>query len=588
MESGKIVLIYIVFGCAWIYLSDTALNWLVLDPEIITKIAIFKGLLFIIFTSALLFFLIARLSDKIKQSTNALRESEERLQFLVKNVSDSLVIINADGSQRYVSPAAEKITGFPVAELEGRTLGTLIHPDDMKDIRAAWSEAVEYPEKTVTVQYRHIHKTREWVFFEAVAQSFLTEPAINGIIACVRDITERKKVEEETKKLQIQLAQAQKMESVGRLAGGVAHDFNNMLGVILGHTEMALDQVDPVQPFVTNLQEINKAARRSADLTQQLLAFARKQTVAPKLLDLNETVEKMITMLRRLIGEDIKLTWLPGKNLKPVKMDPTQLDQILANLCVNARDAISEMGEVTIKTGSTVLDKAYCAEHPGFIPGEYILLVVSDNGYGMNPETLSLLFEPFFTTKELGKGTGLGLATVYGIVKQNNGFVDVHSELEKGTTFRIYLPPQHTFNADRVPKENGAKPAERGHETILLVEDELMILNMTTTMLRHQGYKVLPAATPGQALLLAREHAGQIHLLMTDVIMPEMNGRDLARNMFSLYPNLKCLFMSGYTADVIAHHSVLDAGVHFIQKPFILRHLTAKIREVLDKNSLAE
>jgi PAS domain S-box-containing protein len=588
MESGKIVLIYIVFGCAWIYFSDTALNWLVLDPEIITKIAIFKGLLFIIFTSALLFFLIARLSDKIKQSTNALRESEERLQFLVKNVSDSLVIINADGSQRYVSPAAEKITGFPVAELEGRTLGTLIHPDDMKDIRAAWSEAVEYPEKTVTVQYRHIHKTREWVFFEAVAQSFLTEPAINGIIACVRDITERKKVEEETKKLQIQLAQAQKMESVGRLAGGVAHDFNNMLGVILGHTEMALDQVDPVQPFVTNLQEINKAARRSADLTQQLLAFARKQTVAPKLLDLNETVEKMITMLRRLIGEDIKLTWLPGKNLKPVKMDPTQLDQILANLCVNARDAISEMGEVTIKTGSTVLDKAYCAEHPGFIPGEYILLVVSDNGYGMNPETLSLLFEPFFTTKELGKGTGLGLATVYGIVKQNNGFVDVHSELEKGTTFRIYLPPQHTFNADRVPKENGAKPAERGHETILLVEDELMILNMTTTMLRHQGYKVLPAATPGQALLLAREHAGQIHLLMTDVIMPEMNGRDLARNMFSLYPNLKCLFMSGYTADVIAHHSVLDAGVHFIQKPFILRHLTAKIREVLDKNSLAE
>jgi PAS domain S-box-containing protein len=588
MESGKIVLIYIVFGCAWIYLSDTALNWLVLDPEIITKIAIFKGLLFIIFTSALLFFLIARLSDKIKQSTNALRESEERLQFLVKNVSDSLVIINADGSQRYVSPAAEKITGFPVAELEGRTLGTLIHPDDMKDIRAAWSEAVEYPEKTVTVQYRHIHKTREWVFFEAVAQSFLTEPAINGIIACVRDITERKKVEEETKKLQIQLAQAQKMESVGRLAGGVAHDFNNMLGVILGHTEMALDQVDPVQPFVTNLQEINKAARRSADLTQQLLAFARKQTVAPKLLDLNETVEKMITMLRRLIGEDIKLTWLPGKNLKPVKMDPTQLDQILANLCVNARDAISEMGEVTIKTGSTVLDKAYCAEHPGFIPGEYILLVVSDNGYGMNPETLSLLFEPFFTTKELGKGTGLGLATVYGIVKQNNGFVDVHSELEKGTTFRIYLPPQHIFNADRVPKENGAKPAERGHETILLVEDELMILNMTTTMLRHQGYKVLPAATPGQALLLAREHAGQIHLLMTDVIMPEMNGRDLARNMFSLYPNLKCLFMSGYTADVIAHHSVLDAGVHFIQKPFILRHLTAKIREVLDKNSLAE
>jgi CheY-like chemotaxis protein len=205
----------------------------------------------------------------------------------------------------------------------------------------------------------------------------------------------------------------------------------------------------------------------------------------------------------------------------------------------------------------------------------------------MAAETLSLLFEPFFTTKELGKGTGLGLATVYGIVKQNNGFIDVDSELEKGTTFRIYLP-QQTFSIDKVPKDNAINQAERGHETILLVEDELMILNMTTTMLGHQGYKVLPAATPGQALLLAREHAGRIHLLMTDVIMPEMNGRDLARNLFSLYPNLKCLFMSGYTADVIAHHSVLDAGVHFIQKPFILRHLTAKIREVLDKNSLAE
>jgi PAS domain S-box-containing protein len=581
-ESGKIVIIYALFGFAWIYLSDQALNWLVNDQEIITQIAIFKGLLFIVFTSILLFFLISRLSDKIKQSTDALRESEERLQLLVKNVSDSLVIVNADGSQRYVSPAAERTTGFSVAELEGRSIDTVIHPDDMKNVRAAWDEAVQNPDKTVTVQYRHIHKTQQWVVFEATAQSFLDEPVINGVIASVRDITDRKIVEEENKKLQTQLTQAQKMESVGRLAGGVAHDFNNMLGVILGRAEMALDQLNPTQPLYTDLQEISMAAKRSADLTQQLLAFARKQTVAPKVLNLNKTVEKMITMLRRLIGEDINLVWLPGRNLRPVKMDPSQIDQIMANLCVNARDAISDMGVVTIKTDSVSLDDNYCAAHAGSLPGEYVLLSVSDNGDGMDREILPLLFEPFFTTKGTGKGTGLGLATIYGIVKQNNGFINVESELGKGTTFEIYLPP-YEGNILNAPKENDVKQAERGHETILLVEDEPMILNMATTMLKRQGYKVLPASSPGDAICLAREHAGEIHLLMTDVVMPEMNGRDLAQKLVFIIPNLKCLFMSGYTADVIAHHSVLDEDVHFIQKPFRLKDLTAKVRETLDK-----
>jgi PAS domain S-box-containing protein len=584
-ESVKIVIIYILFGCAWIYLSDKALNWLVRDPEVITKISIFKGLFFIIFTSVLLFFLTSRMSGKIKQSTNALMESEARLQLLVKNASDALVIVNADGSQRYVSPAAERITGFSVAELEGRQLETLIHPDDMNDVRATWREAVEHPDKTVTVPYRHIHKLQEWVFFEATAQSFLHEPAINGVIASVRDITERKRAEEENSKLQEQLTQAQKMESVGRLAGGVAHDFNNMLGVILGHAEMALEQLNPTQPLYTNLQEISMAAKRSADLTQQLLTFARKQTVAPKVLDLNKTVEKMITMLRRLIGEDINLVWLPGENIRPVKMDPSQIDQILANLCVNARDAISaisDMGEVTIKTDLVTFDESYCAAHAGYLPGEYIQLSVNDNGNGMDRETLPLLFEPFFTTKGIGKGTGLGLATIYGIVKQNNGFINVESEPGKGATFDIYLPP-YDGEIPKTPKEDIANQTERGHETILLVEDEPMILNMTKTMLKHHGYKVLHAASPFDAIFQAKEHAGEIHLLITDVVMPEMNGRDLAEKLVPIVPNLKCLFMSGYTADVIAHHSVLDKGVHFIQKPFSLKDLTAKVRETLDK-----
>ncbi len=579
-ESAKIVFIYALFGCAWIYFSDTAVNWLVHDPEMITSIAIFKGLLFIVCTSILLFFLIARLSGKINESTTALRESEERLRLLVKNASDSLVIINADGRQRYVSPAAERITGFPITELEGKSLDMLIHPDDLQNVKDAWNEAIAFPEKTVTVEYRHIHKTREWVFIETTAQSFLTEPAINGGIASVRDITERKKVEEENEQLQTQLAQAHKMESIGRLAGGVAHDFNNMLGVILGHTEMALQGLNPTNPLFTNLQEINTAARRSADLTRQLLAFARKQTVAPKVLNLNNTVQEVITMLRRLIGEDINLIWLPGENLPPVKIDPTQIDQILANLCVNARDAIADMGDVTIKTEAATFDESYCAAHVGYNPGEYVLLEVSDTGCGMDSETLTLLFEPFFTTKEIGRGTGLGLATVYGIVQQNKGFIKVLSEPGQGTTFKIYLP-RHTSPTELLAKEETEHMTEHGHETILLVEDELMILNMTAAILKQHGYNVLTAATPGEAIQLAGEHAGAIDLLMTDVVMPEMNGRALAEHLLILSPNLRCLFMSGYTADVIGHHSVLDEDVHFIQKPFTLKDLTAKVREVL-------
>jgi PAS domain S-box-containing protein len=398
------------------------------------------------------------------------------------------------------------------------------------------------------------------------------------------DITERKRAEEEKGRLEGQLLQAQKMESVGRLAGGVAHDFNNMLGVILGHTEMALEQVDPGQPLHDDLTEIRKAAERSADLTRQLLAFARKQTVAPKVLDLNETVEGMLNMLERLIGENVHLTWQPEADLWPVKVDPSQIDQILANLCVNARDAIADVGKMTIETGNIVFDEAYCASHAGFVTGEHVLLAVSDDGSGMDKETQSHLFEPFFTTKGMGKGTGLGLATVYGIVKQNNGFINVYSEPGQGTTFKIYLP-RHVGKAGQARTQGAAgpaRPALRGQETILLVEDEPAILKLTTMMLVRQGYTVLAASTPGEATGLAREHAGEIHLLMTDVVMPEMNGRELAKNLLSIYPHLKRLFMSGYTANVIAHRGVLDEGVYFIQKPFSRKDLAAKVREALD------
>jgi len=519
--------------------------------------------------------------DARKKTEAALVDSEERLRFLVQHSSDSLVIIGVDGSQRYVSPAAERITGFSVDELQGRAFDTIIHPEDMALVKAAWNEAVAHPEKTVTVQYRHIHKTREWVYSEAIAQSFLAEPAINGVIASVRDITAHKKAEEEKAKLQQQLTQAQKMESVGRLAGGVAHDFNNMLSVILGHAELALGTVDTGQPLFAHLQEIRKAAKRSADLTRQLLAFARKQTVEPKVLDLNETVEGMLTMLRRLIGEDILLSWLPGKNLRPVKIDPSQIDQMLANLCVNARDAIVDTGVVTIRTDAVSFDGAGAMESV-CVPGDYTLLAISDNGSGMDALTQAHLFEPFFTTKEMGKGTGLGLATVYGIVKQNQGFITVDSTPKVGTTITIYLPTHGAVEGLAVQQD--ALPILRSaHETILLVEDEQMILDVTKTMLTLEGYKVLAALTPGEALRLAKQHGGEISLLMTDVVMPEMNGRDLAKNVLAVCPGIKRLFMSGYTADVIAQHGVLDEGVAFIEKPFTMKELAVKLRGILDQ-----
>ncbi|MDP3478591.1 MAG: PocR ligand-binding domain-containing protein [Desulfoprunum sp.] len=393
---------------------------------------------------------------------------------------------------------------------------------------------------------------------------------------------ERRAAQADRAILQSQLMQSQKMESVGRLAGGVAHDFNNMLGVILGHVEMAQDQVDPADPLFEDLNEVKKAAQRSADLTRQLLAFARKQTVSPKVLDLNETVEGLFKMLRRLIGEDIDLVWQPGTGLWQVKIDPSQVDQILANLTVNARDAIEGVGKITIETQNATLDDEYCTDHIGFIPGSYVMLSISDDGCGMDPEVQEHIFEPFFTTKGVGQGTGLGLATIYGIVKQNGGFIYVYSEPGQGTTLRIYLP-KHVGKALTPDRENLAEMEQRGQETILLVEDEPSILHLGKRMLEKLGYRVLAAATPGEALRLAEQNSGEIHLLLTDVVMPEMNGRDLARRLLSLYPDLKRLFMSGYTANVIAHHGVLDEGVHFIQKPFSKTELSVKVREALEK-----
>ncbi len=390
----------------------------------------------------------------------------------------------------------------------------------------------------------------------------------------------REQAERKHDALEAQLHQAQKMEAVGRLAGGVAHDFNNMLAVIAGHVDLALEQTAPDSRLHADLLEIRQATQRSTDLTRQLLAFARKQTIAPKVLDLNDTIAGMLKMLGRLIGEDIDLFWKPAEPLWPVNMDPVQIDQILANLVVNARDALAGVGKITIETGLATFDAAYCETHVTFVPGHYVLLAVSDNGRGMDKTVLAQLFDPFFTTKPPGKGTGLGLATVYGIVKQNQGFINVYSEPGQGSTFKIYLPRHASAPPDALAAPAPAA-TPTGTETVLLVEDEAALLKLARRLLERLGYTVLAASSSNQALQLAEAHTGAIHLLLTDVIMPEMSGRDLWQRLGALRPGLKCVFMSGYTANVIAHHGVLDEGVHFLQKPFSKEALATKLREAL-------
>jgi PAS domain S-box-containing protein len=517
-----------------------------------------------------------------KQAEAKLKANEAKLRLIIEQSPLGVCINDLAGKFISANPAYQHLTGYTEEELKQRTFFDITHPDDRPENRRLFHGMTFEEPVSFRMKKRYIRKDGAEISV-IIHASPICDPSGSPLfgLALIEDTTERKKAKREREKLQGQLSQAQKMEAVGRLAGGVAHDFNNMLAIILGNTEMAMEALDPGQPVLDDLQEIKKAADRSSDLVRQLLAFARKQTVSPKVLDLNATVAGMIKMLTRLIGEDIDLVWLPGEAVWPVNIDPGQLDQILANLCVNARDAIEGVGKMTIETGNTTFDKAYCAIHAGFKPGEYAMLAVSDNGCGMDAQTRANIFEPFFTTKAKDKGTGLGLSTVYGVVKQNNGFINVYSEPDQGTTFKIYLP-RHRTKADPLPDQQSEIKTHPGHETILLVEDEPSILKVTVRMLERKGYTVIAAGTPGEAIELAHTYSGEIHLLMTDVIMPEMNGRNLAGNICNHHPDLKCLFMSGYTANVIAHHGVLDDGVNFIQKPFSMDDIFAKVRQVLD------
>jgi two-component system, cell cycle sensor histidine kinase and response regulator CckA len=500
-------------------------------------------------------------------------EQEEIFRLIGENAADMIAVVHVDGRRLYNSPSYQKWLGYSPQELEQTSAFEQIHPEDRKLVAAAAEEA----RKTGLgrrVEYRVRHKDGHWRVLESTASAVRNaHGSVEKLIIVNRDITERKQLQE-------QLFLSQKLEAVGRLSGGIAHDFNNILGVIIGYGEALQMKIGPEDPFREAVDEIQKAAQRAAALTQQLLAFSRKQVLEPKVLDLNSIVNDVEKMLRRLIGEDIELKTILSQDLRRVKADRGQIEQVILNLAVNSRDAMPRGGKLTLETSNAVLTEADAARHRFVVPGPCVMLQVGDTGTGMDAEVQSHIFEPFYTTKEKGKGTGLGLATVYGIVKQSGGYIWLESEPGKGAKFSICLP-----RAEGIEEEvrEAEKPARRaaGPQTILLVEDEPSLRKLTRSTLVESGYTVLEAADAPEALEIVRRSDFPLDLLLTDIVMPGMNGPELAAQLSPRCPGMKVLFMSGYTDGAVATHGVLKPGVKILRKPFSRVTLAKYVAEVL-------
>lgn len=524
--------------------------------------------------------LIVRDQSKRRAMEKARAESAQRYTDLVESVSDFIWETGSNHCFSFASSRVMDMLGYGPQDCEHRTWLDLLNHDHLATMQA-YADIVSglHPYSQICLYCRH-QNGRE-VILESSATPIIDARGIFlGYRGISRDITERKRSEDKQKSLQAQLLQSQKMEVVGRLAGGVAHDFNNMLTVISSYVEMMLSELDEQHHLYKRLNEVYKATRHSTDLTRQLLTFARKQAIAPQILDLNATIDGALKMLQRLIGEHIHLQWYPAPDLSKVYSDTTQIGQVLANLAINGRDAIAGSGHLRIHTQNITLTEEHCSPLLGLVPGDYVALGVQDDGCGMSQEIQEQIFEPFFTTKGEGRGTGLGLATVYGIVKQNNGGIRVVSAPGQGTTVTIYLPKAEVSTIDSSQKVQ--KESYLGTETILLVEDESAILELATFILEQKGYAVLGASGPVQALQHVDQYPQTIDLLVTDIIMPEMNGRVLAQKVVERRPNIKVLFMSGYTADILAHHGGEGIDLHFIEKPFTSSQLASTIRAVFD------
>ena len=507
----------------------------------------------------------------------ALRESEDRYRLITENSSDLISLIDLAGSREriYASPSYRTLLGYDPADLLGPAQPDKIHPDDLNMVSEQYQQLVTTGSARATYRMRHTNSSWRWI--EMQASAIRQQDHYYGILVG-RDVTERKHLE-------AQLMQSQRLESVGRLAGGVAHDFNNLLTAIMGNTDLARDSLPAGHPARADLDEVTKSSERAAELTRQLLTFARMQIIEPHVIDLNQLILDMDKLLRRLIGAHIELIVRTAPNLWLVRADHGQIEQVVVNLAVNARDAMPAGGTLTIETHNVQLDHDYTHRHISVSPGRYVMLAISDTGTGMNEETQAQIFEPFFTTKAPGRGTGLGLATCYGIVKQHGGSIWPYSEPGHGSTFKIYLP-QIEAPVDRFPLRPNTDELPRGIETVLLAEDEPSVRMLAARVLRAQGYTVVEAENGNAALQLARAWAGApLDLLLTDVVMPHMSGKLLAGHIQTLFPASAVLFISGYTDNAIMHHSQLDPGIIFLQKPFSPAALARKVREVLDSRS---
>lgn len=510
-----------------------------------------------------------------KQAELALKQSEELFRALTEQTGELISILSSTGTFTYASPSFERILGWTSSELIGRPLASLVHPDDLASVRHVFAgvSGAAGASRPVTVRVRH--KRGEWRVIEGSGTNLLHHPVVRGIISNARDVTDRRELEE-------QLRHAQKMDAVGKLAGGIAHDFNNLLTVIIGRAEFMQHSAPTHLDWHRDIHEIRDAAGRAAVLTRQLLAYSRKQMLQPKVLAMNDVVAGLTAMLERLIGEDIELVTRPGRDVAAVHADPGQLEQVLVNLIVNARDAMPLGGAVVIATrNQTIAPESELSLTNDGVSGAFVVLSVTDTGVGMDDATLPRIFEPFFTTKGVGHGTGLGLSTVYGIAKQSGGFVTVRSRPGMGSSFELFLPAagaDETLDADAAPN-----PKHRGTETILLVEDEDAVRQLAKRMLRGLGYTVLTARNGREALELASTDPSRIDLVLTDVVMPTMSGRQLAEAITTRRPGVKVVYMSGYTDDVIIRKGLDDPGVSFIEKPFTMTSLAARIRQRLDE-----
>ncbi len=516
----------------------------------------------------------------LRSAERKLERVQRQLELILESVWEAILGIDAEGSVVFANPAAARLLGYAVPEILGRSIHAIWHQPGANGTRG--DQRASRIGRTVIAGQRYHSRDEQFVrkdggrfVAEVISNPIIDRGQITGAVVSFWDITEHVEMER-------QFLQAQKMEAVGRLAGGIAHDFNNMLGVILGYAELMMQKLDPQGNLHRNADAVHRAAERASALTLQLLAFSRKQIVQPEVININSVIRDIEKMLARLLGEDIEQVVVLGSDVGNIKADRSQLQQIIMNLAVNARDAMPSGGRLIIETDNAVLDQSTTTGHPDVLPGSYIMLRVSDNGTGMDAATQACIFEPFFTTKEQGKGTGLGLSTVYGIVKQSGGLVSVQSEPGQGTTFSVYLPRVSELPAAEEKRDAGPV-AETGSETILLVEDDDMLRKLLSESLKLSGYRVIQAGNGDEAMAVSEMEGGPVHLLLTDVVMPIMGGPELARRLAPAHPQMKILYMSGYTDDAIIHHGVLDRTVQLVEKPFSPRDLVRRVRRILDQ-----